>query len=143
MRSMRILAAMTFAAVLSLGAAGCKDAMAPSVLANMGGMDGVSKFLDNWTAAMSADANLSKALTADDMSMITRGFTNEVAKASEIPMPNAGVDLVQVLKDKHLSKPNLEAIGAALKSATVTSKLSPDATKGAMNLWKAAASKAD
>lgn len=135
MRSMRVLAALMFAAVLSVGAAGCKDAMAPSILANMGGMDGVAKFLDNWTASMSADANLAKALTSDDMSMITRGFTNEVAKASDIPMPNAGVDLKQVIKDKAMTNETLTGVRNALITASGTSKLSPDAAKGALALW--------
>lgn len=139
MRSMRVFAALMFAAVLSVGAAGCKDAMAPSILANMGGMEGVAKFLDNWTAATAADANLAKSVTADDMGMITRGFTNEIAKASDIPMPNAGVDLKQVIQDKHLTAETLTGLRNALTTAAGTSKLSPDATKGALALWDSVA----
>jgi hypothetical protein len=142
MRFTRITATLAFAAALAIGVASCKDAMAPSVLANMGGMEGVSKFLDNWKGTMSANESLSKALTAEDMNMVARGFTNEIAKASEIPLPNAGVDLPQVLKDKNLSKENLTAMRDALKTAAGTSALSPDATKGALSLWDGAAAKA-
>jgi hypothetical protein len=135
MRYMRVVAATMLAAVLTIGAAGCKDAMAPSVLANMGGMDGVAKFLDNWTSTVAADANLSKTVTADDMGMIAQGFKTEIAKASEVPLPSAGVDLVQVLTDKKYPKESLTGLRGALQTATVTSKLSPDATKGALGLW--------
>jgi len=135
MKLMRTVAVLSFAIAMALGTTSCNDAVAPTMLANMGGMDGAAKFMTNWTSAMSANEALSKSLTADDMSMVARGFTNEIATASKIPIPNAGVDLVQVLKDKNLSKENVTAMGDALKAAAGTSQLSPEATKGAMSLW--------
>jgi hypothetical protein len=141
MKSMRALAVLAFVTAMTLGAASCKDSLAPSMLANMGGMDGVTKLMANWTGAMSANEALSKSLSADDMSMITRGFVNEVAKASEVPMPNAGVDLVEVLKGKNLPKESLTGVGDALKVATGTTQLSPEATKGAMGLWEGVVNK--
>ena len=128
-------AMLALAVTLALGAGGCKDTMDTTTLTQMGGVDGLTKYMANWTSLMSADEVLSKSLSADDMDMISRGFTNEVAKAAEIPMPHGGVDLVQVLQGKNLSKENLDAMGGALKTAAATSKLSPDATKGAMSLW--------
>jgi hypothetical protein len=128
-------AVLALAVTLALGAGGCKDTMDPTMLAQMGGVDGLTKFMSNWSGAVAADEVLSKSLSADDMDMISRGFANEVAKAAEIPMPHGGVDLVQVLQGKNLSKENLDAMGGALKTAAATSKLTPDATKGALGLW--------
>ena len=143
MKLMRMLAVMAVATALTLGATSCKDeAMAPTTLANMGGMDGLSKLMTNWTAAMAAVPALGSALSADDMTMVTKGFVNEVAKASKIPLPNEGVDLVQVLKGKSVSAENLTAMGEALKSAAGTTQLSPDATTAAMGLWDGVANKA-
>jgi hypothetical protein len=129
------VAVLALAVSLALGAGGCKDTMDTNMLTKMGGIDGLTKFMSNWTTAMSADEMLSKSLSADDMNMISRGFTNEVAKVCEIPMPQGGVELAQVLKEKNLSKENLDAMGGALKAAAGTSQLPPDATKGAMGLW--------
>ena len=139
MKWMRTVAVLAFATALTFGATGCKDeAMAPTMLANMGNMDGLSKLMTSWTGAMAANTALSGALTADDMGMVSRGFVNEVAKASKIPLPNEGVDLPSVLKAKNLSAENLAAMGEALKGACSTMALSPDATKGAMSLWDGA-----
>jgi len=129
------VAVLAFAAALALGAGGCKDTMDSTTLTQMGGIDGLTKYMANWSGAVAADETLNKVLSADDMDMVSRGFANEVAKAAEIPMPHGGVDLVQVLQGKNLSKENLDAMGGALKAAAATSKLSPDATKGAMSLW--------
>ncbi len=135
MRWLKVLAALSVVGALMVGSTGCKDNTAPTMLANMGGMEGVSKLMQNWGSAVAGNADLSKLVSSDDMGMIARGFTNEVAKASKIPMPNEGVDLPKVLKDKGLSKANLDALGAALDSAAGVTKLSPDATKAAMELW--------
>jgi hypothetical protein len=129
------VAVLALAASLALGAGGCKDTMDTNMLTQMGGIDGLTKYMNNWSSAMSADEVLAKSLSADDMNMISRGFANEVAKACEIPMPHGGVDLVQVLQEKNLSKENLDAMGGALKAAASTSQLTPDATKGALGLW--------
>lgn len=139
MKRMRRMGALVLMASLALSAASCKgskDSMSPTTLANMGGIDGLTKYMDAWKDAMSANPDLSKALTADDMTMVTKGFANEVAKAGAIPMPNAGVDLEQLLKQKHLTSDNLKAMGDALGAAAKTSMLSPDATKAAMELWE-------
>jgi len=135
MKMMRSAAVFALAVALSVSGVACKDGMKHTVLANMGGMEGVTKLMQNWTSAMAADASLSQALTADDMNMVARGFATSVAKASEMPTPNDGVDLVKVLKDKNLSKDTLGAMGAALEKACGTSALSPDATKAAKHLW--------
>lgn len=142
MKLMRMVAVMAVATALTLGATSCKDAaMAPSMLANMGGMDGLSKLMVNWSGAMSAVPGITSALSADDLSMVTKGFVNEVAKVSKIPLPNAGVDLAEVLKGKSVSAENLTAMGDALKTAAGTSQLSPEATSGAMSLWDGVAKK--
>ena len=110
MKRMRSVGALVLMASLALAAASCKESkesMSPTTLANMGGVDGLVKYMDAWKDTMSANPELSKTLTADDMTMVTKGFGNEVAKAGGIPMPNAGVDLKQVLEQKHLSKDNL------------------------------------
>ena len=139
MKRMHRMGALVLMASLALSAASCKESkesMSPTALANMGGVDGLTKYMDAWKAAMSANPDLSKALTADDMTMVTKGFGNEVAKAGGIPMPDAGVDLKQVLEQKHLTSDNLKAMGEALQSAAKTNMLSPDATKAAMDLWE-------
>lgn len=139
MKNMRKVAALALAASLALVAASChesKDSMDHTALVNMGGVDGLVKFMDAWKDTMSANPQLSKDLTADDMTMVTRGFGNEVAKAGGIPTPNAGVDLKQVLEQKHLSKDDLTAMGNALNAAAKGQMLSPDATKAAMELWE-------
>src|SRR5262249_14117402 len=103
MKNVRRLGALALAVSLALAAASCKESkhsMSSTALANMGGMDGLTKFMGAWKDTMSANPQLSKDLTADDMTMVTRGFGNEVAKAGGIPMPNAGVDLKQVLEQK-------------------------------------------
>ena len=142
MKRMRTLSAWVLVASLALAAASCKESkesMSPTALANMGGMDGLTKFMAAWKDTMSANPQLSKTLTADDMTMVTRGFGNEVAKAGGIPTPNAGVDLMQVLEQKHLSKDDLKAMGDALQVAAKGNMLSPDATKAAMELWEGVA----
>jgi hypothetical protein len=139
MKRMRRVGALVLMASLALAAASCKESkesMSPTTLANMGGMDGLVKYMDAWKDSMSANPTLSKTLTADDQTMVTRGFANEVAKAGGIPTPNAGVDLKQVLEQKHLSKDDLKAMGDALHSAAKGNMLSPDATKAAMELWE-------
>lgn len=143
MRQMRMAVALMLTAALALGAASCKDSMAPSMLEHMGGVDGVAKFMDNWKAAMAADPTLAPVLTQDDRNMVASGMVNEIAKATETPMPAGGVDLLKVLKDKNLSKESLQHMGATLKEAAGTSNLSPEATQEAWGLWTNVAGKAD
>ncbi|HKA23976.1 MAG TPA: hypothetical protein VKF80_03245 [Candidatus Eisenbacteria bacterium] len=135
MRLVRRLAALLLVTLMAGVGFGCKSDLPPSTFANMGGLDGLTKYMSAWTDTMSANPELTKSLTADDMKMVARGFGNEVAKAAEIPMPSAGVDLVSVLKGKHLSAAQLTAMGSALQSAGSASMLSPDAMKGVMELW--------
>jgi hypothetical protein len=136
MKRMHAFAVLALAVSLVLGVAGCKnDAMTPTTLDEMGGMEGVTKLVAGWTGAMSANETLSKSLTADDMNLVGRGFATEVAKASKVPSENSGVDLVQVLQSKNLSKENLTAMRDALQAAAGTNRLSPEATKGALGLW--------
>src|SRR5262249_61458295 len=94
--------------------------------ANGGGIDGLTKNMDAGKVPMSANPQLAKSLTADDMTMVSKGFGNEVAKAGGIPMPNTGVDLKQVLEQKHLSQDDLKAMGNALQAAAKGTLLSPD-----------------
>jgi hypothetical protein len=129
------VAVLALAVSLAVGVGGCKDTMDPTLLAQMGGIDGLTKLMSTWTDTMKANEELNKSLNANDMDLISRGFANEVAKAGEIPMPAERVDLVQVLQEKNLSKENLGAMGDALKGAAVTQKLSSDAAKGVMSLW--------
>jgi hypothetical protein len=139
MKRMRKVAVWALVGCLAVGAVGCKESeesMSPTALANMGGIDGLTKFMASWTDSMSANPSLSQSLTKDDMTMVTRGFANEVAKAGGIPMPNAGVDLKAVLEQKHLSQDNLTAMGNTLSAAAKGNLLSPDATKAAMDLWE-------
>ena len=143
MRKMRMAVALMFTAALALGAASCKDNLAPSLLEYMGGIDGVAKLMDNWKGAMAADASLANTLTSADRDLVASGMVGEIAKATETPMPGGSTDLVKVLQEKNLSKAALNSMGAALQSATVASKLSPEATKGVTDLWNAAAGKAD
>ena len=75
--------------------------------------------------------------------MVASGMVNEIAMATETPMPAGGVDLLKVLKDKNLSRESLQHMGAALKEAAGISNLSPDATMGAWGLWTNVAGKAD
>lgn len=138
MNRTRRMGALVLAAALAIVAASChesKESMSPTVLVNMGGLDALTKFMASWKDTMSANPSLSQKLTADDMTMITRGYGNEVAKESGIPTPNAGVDLKQVLADKHLSHEDLAAMGSALQAAAKANMLSPDAMKAAMDLW--------
>lgn len=143
MRQMRMAAVLMLTAALALGAASCKDNMAPSLLEHMGGIDGVAKLMDNWKGAMAADAQLAPILNDADRDLVASGMVGEIAKATETPMPGGSVDLVKVLQEKNLSKSALKAMGAALQAATVTSNLSPDATQGVTSLWNSAAGKAD
>jgi hypothetical protein len=143
MRQMRILVVVMVAAALALGTASCKDNLDPSLLEHMGGIDGVAKLMDSWKEGMAADASLTNVLTQEDRNQVALGMVNEIAKATETPMPEGGVDLLKVLKDKNLSKESLKAMGAALNSATTTWKLSPEATKGVTGLWNNVAGKAD
>jgi len=69
------------------------------------------------------------------MTMVTKGFVNEVAKAGGIPMPNSGVDLTAVLEQKHLSKADLTAMGDALNTATKGNMISPDGAKACEEIW--------
>jgi hypothetical protein len=59
----------------------------PTALANMGGVDGLTKFMDAWKDTMSANPQLSKTLTADDMKMVTRGFGNRWPRQAEFRRP--------------------------------------------------------
>jgi len=140
--NIRKVAALVLAGSLALVAASChesKDSMDHTALVNMGGLDALVKYMDAWKDTMSANPQLAGKLTADDMTMVTKGFGNEVAKASGIPTPNQGVDLMQVLEPKHLSHDDLKAMGDALQAAAKGQMLSPDATKAAMDLWEGVA----
>jgi len=143
MRQMRMAGALMLTAALALGAASCKDNMAPSLLEHMGGIDGVAKLMDNWKGGMAADAQLASVLTEGDRDLVASGMVGEIAKATETPMPGGSTDLVKVLQEKNLSKSALKAMGAALQAATVKSNLTPDAVEGVTHLWNAAAGKAD
>src|SRR5262252_3337654 len=101
----------------------------------MGGIDGLTKLMDSWKTNMSANPELSKSLSADDMTMVTKGFANEVAKAGGIPMPNSGVDLTAFLQGKHLSQSDITAMGDALKAATKGNMISPDGAKACEEIW--------
>src|SRR5215467_2743603 len=105
------------ALVALLAVVGCKSSLPPSTLANMGGVEGLTKFTAAWTDTMSTNPELTKSLTPDDMNMLAKGFGNEVAKAAEIPTPNAGVDLEQLLNSKHLTKQQLLDMANALGAA--------------------------
>ena len=87
MRQMRMAVALMLTAALALGAASCKDNMAPSLLEHMGGIDGVAKLMDNWKGAMAADAQLANVLTEGDRDLCPRQrstFAQDASRALEM-----------------------------------------------------------
>lgn len=129
----RNLAAAVAVGILAMSpVTGCK--MDSSLLQNMGGMEGLSKFNDAFGANLLADPAVSKVLDAAAVDMVKRGITTEVARISKVPMPNEGVDLKAVLKEKKLDNEAKKGFKASAEKATKDAALSPAASKEMMSL---------
>ncbi len=129
----RNLAAAIAAFVLAMTPiTSCK--MDSSLLQNMGGMEGLTKFNDAFGANLLANPAVSKFMDAAAVDMVKRGITTEVAKISKIPLPSEGVDLSAVLKGKNLDKEAKKGFKASAEKATQDVALSPAASKEMMSL---------
>lgn len=126
-RLLKCAAVFAFAAMAIAPLDGCKQA--PSLLANMGGMEGLSKFNDAFAANLTADPAVSKYIDAASADMVKRGVTTEVAKESKVPTPSDGVDLTAYLKGKNLDSAAIAGFDKAANKAAKDVALSPDATK--------------
>ena len=129
----RKLAAVIAVGTLALSPiTSCK--MDSSLLQNMGGMEGLSKFNDAFGANLLANPATYKFFDRAAVDMVKRGITTEVAKISKVPMPNEGVDLRAVLKEKKLDSEGKKAFKASAEKATKDVALSPAAAKEMMSL---------
>ncbi|MGH7741789.1 MAG: hypothetical protein ACRENS_07195 [Candidatus Eiseniibacteriota bacterium] len=123
------LAAVLAVAVLAIApVTGCKQA--PSLLANIGGMEGLSKFNDAFAANLLADPAVSKYIDQAGADMVKRGVTTSVAKASNVPIPSDGVDLTSFLHEKNLDEGAIAGFKNGANKAAKDVSLSPEATKG-------------
>jgi hypothetical protein len=127
-RSLKCAAVFAMALMAIAPLNGCKQA--PSLLANMGGMDGLAKFNDAFAANLLADPAVSKFIDQAGADMVKRGVTTSVAKASNVPAPTDGVDLTAFLKEKNLDSAAIDGFRKAATKAATDVALSPDATKG-------------
>ena len=136
MRFRNLAAAIAVGLLAMSPITGCK--MDSSLLQNMGGMEGLTKFNDAFGTNLLADPAVSKFLDAAAVDMVKRGITTEVAKISGIPLPSEGVDLKAVLKEKNMDKGAKKGFKASAEKATKDVALSPAASKGMMSLTNGA-----
>jgi hypothetical protein len=132
MRFRSLAAAVTVGMLAMSPLAGCKQAT--SLLQNIGGMEGLTKFNDAFGANLLANPAVSKFLDAAAVDMVKRGVTTEVAKISDMPMPTDGVDLRTVLKEKNMDKEGKQGFKDCAEKATKDVAFSPAAAKGMMSL---------
>ncbi len=98
-----------------------------SLVDQLGGMQGVTSLANSFASNMSASPSITKFLNPEAISNAKLGLMNEVAKASNVALPNPGVDLKQVLSGKGMDAEGVGALTNALASAADTQKL--DATQ--------------
>ena len=115
---------------------GCKEAA--TVMANMGGMEGVSKFNDAFAANIAANPAVSKFIDPAAADMVKRGVTTSVAKEAGMPIPSDGVDLNSFLKEKNMDKAGIQGFKDSATKAAKDVALSPEATKGMTSMLDAA-----
>jgi hypothetical protein len=110
----------------------CKDSA--TMLENMGGMEGLTKFNDAFGTALMANPAVSKFLDEAAIGMVKKGVTTEVAKMSGMPLPSDGVDLATFLKEKNMDEAGVKGFRDSATKAAQDAAFSPTASKGMMSM---------
>ena len=120
------VAVLTFA-ILSL--TGCK-----TLLEEMGGMEGVERFNYAFGPSLLANPAVSPFLDVAAVEQVKKGIENEVAKASKVAPPHAGVDLRTVLREKNLDAAARKGFKESARRSAELAQLPGSATSALMKL---------
>jgi hypothetical protein len=120
--------AMTTGATAASASAGMAQT-GMSLLNQLGGMAGVTQLANAFGLKIGTNPVLSKLFDGAAITQTSQGLVNEVAKASGVAPPHAGVDLFSVLSGKGLDAAGVGELTSALSSAANEAKL--DAPKKA------------
>lgn len=133
-RNLKFVLVLAAAGLAVLPLAGCKEGH--SLLENMGGAEGVSKYTTAAIGHMNANPAVTKFIDENEMKLVSRGMVTSIMKASSMPMPNDGVDLHEFFKGQGLDQPAIDGIRDAAVKAGKDVALTPEGEKqlkGAVN----------